>query len=156
VPDILAATRDGITIIDVSLAARLSAKPSLVAACEASAAAVASLGWSYTLVVGEEIDQILIKNLRWLMTCRREPWNLDAYADEVLDAADGATLAALTAAVGDPMDVRPVVFHLLWHQKLTANLRAPLSDDTPLFRAPSPDHDAPRPPVDLQWLRRSA
>ncbi|SEH03628.1 hypothetical protein SAMN05444920_14042 [Nonomuraea solani] len=39
-------------------------------------------------------------------------------------------LMAGACAVGDPIRVLPMLFHLLWHQVLTVDLRFPLSESS--------------------------
>ncbi|MEU2310444.1 hypothetical protein ABZ596_00910, partial [Streptomyces albidoflavus] len=58
-------------------------------------------------------------------------------AEAVVTAARGAE------AVGDPIEVLPVVFHALWHGLVTADLEAPLHERVLVgpagWRDPGPD-----------------
>ena len=45
------------------------------------------------------------------------------------------------AAVGDPMAVLPVLFHLMWRHALTADLAARLTAETPVVARAAPGGD---------------
>jgi hypothetical protein len=66
-------------------------------------------------------------NLRWLAGYRHPRHDLPGLAEALRAAfADPAPLLAGAEAVGDPVAVLPVLFHLLWWQVLVADLSAPL------------------------------
>ena len=83
------------------------------------------MGWEYRLVGAP--DPIVTANLRWLAGYRH-PRHSVAGSVEALWAAfaEPAPLLAGAEAVGYPIAVLPVLFHLLWCQELTADLSMPL------------------------------
>ncbi|WP_131784540.1 TnsA-like heteromeric transposase endonuclease subunit [Protofrankia symbiont of Coriaria ruscifolia] len=92
-------------------------------------------GWSYRLV--GYLDGARVTNLRWLAGYRHprfgEPSGLTAAVATAF--AVPAPLTRQAATVGDPIAVLPVVFHLLWRGRLTADLSVPLSDRTLVRRS---------------------
>ena len=92
------------------------------------------LGWEYRLVAG--LDPVLLGNLRWLSGYRHLRPDVPAVAASLLQAfATPMPLLAGAESVGDSIAVLPVLFHLLWRQRLTADLSVPLGEATPLVSA---------------------
>lgn len=88
-----------------------------------------NLGWKYRLLGAP--DQVLVANMRWLAGYRHPRYDLPEIAEALRRTyTTGARLIAGACAVGDPLAVLPVVFHMLWRHELTANLSMPLHDQT--------------------------
>lgn len=94
-----------------------------------TAAACSRIGWDYR-VVGEP-DPVWAANLRWLSGYRHPRFG-DEQLGELLFAllAYPQPLGWAARQIGDPIRVRPVLFHLLWRGRLTADLGRPLSEAT--------------------------
>ncbi len=91
------------------------------------------LGWEYRLVAG--LDPVLLGNLRWLSGYRHPRHDVPAVAASLLQAfATPLPLLAGAQTVGDSIAVLPVLFHLLWQQRLTTDLSVPLGEATQLVR----------------------
>ncbi|WP_426513009.1 TnsA-like heteromeric transposase endonuclease subunit [Dactylosporangium sp. McL0621] len=83
------------------------------------------MGWEYRLVGAP--DPIVTANLRWLSGYRHPRHELPGLAVAFRAAfAEPVPLLAGAEAVGDPIAVLPVLFHLLWRHDLTADLSVPL------------------------------
>lgn len=100
------------------------------------AAAGAQVGWEYRQV--SRIDAVLMANLRWLAGYRHPRCGHGVHADALREAfAVSRPLADGIAEIGDPLAVRPTLFHLMWSGALLADLRAGvLSHDTVVTIAP--------------------
>jgi hypothetical protein len=102
-----------------------------------TAAACSVIGWDFR-VVGEP-DPVWSANLRWLAGYRHP-----RFGDEQLEAvllelfADARPLAEAAAKAGDPIRVRPVLFHLLWRGRLAGDLSRPLGETTILAACADP------------------
>lgn len=128
-PDFFVRRRDGSAlVIDVRDDARISAADQ--DAFDRSASACESVGWGYRRVGA--LDPVLRANLRWLSGYRHPRVLRASVADQLLGVfAQARPLMAGVLAVGTPLVVLPVLFHLLWHGKLSADLdAAALCDDT--------------------------
>lgn len=95
-----------------------------------SASTCAAVGWDYRRVGA--LDPVLRANLRWLSGYRHQRVLRIGLADQLAEVFAGVRpLMAGVLAVGTPLVVLPVLFHLLWHGRLAADLNdEPLSDDT--------------------------
>lgn len=77
--------------------------------------------WDHLLVTGH--DPVWIENLRWLAGYRQPRHHRAAVADALVAAfAEPGPLVATVAAVGEPIAVLPVLYHLLWNRQLHADL----------------------------------
>ena len=93
-----------------------------------TAAACSRIGWDYRLA--GEPDPVWAANLRWLAGYRH-PRFADANIEEPLVALfTGAQPLSAARQAGDPIRVRPVLFHLLWRGRLSADLTVPLGETT--------------------------
>jgi len=100
-----------------------------VAKFEATARACALVGWEYRLVGAAE--EIATANVRWLAGYRHLRHHLPEVAKSLRRVFSTPTpLLAAAEAVGDPIAVLPVLFHLMWRHELTADLSAPLHPAT--------------------------
>ncbi|CRK55295.1 hypothetical protein [Alloactinosynnema sp. L-07] len=100
-------------------------------AFEATAAACAVLGWRYE-VVGA-VEPVLMGNTRWLAGYRHPRHDLPVVSAALREVfTEPVGLVAGAEAVGDPIAVLPVLFHLLWRRDLAVDLSRPLTPDTPV------------------------
>lgn len=102
-----------------------------------TAAACSVIGWDFR-VVGEP-DPVWAANLRWLAGYRHP-----RFGDECLEAvllrlfACPQPLGEGARQAGDPIRVRPVLFHLLWRGRLSGDLGRPLGETTVLTACADP------------------
>jgi hypothetical protein len=132
-PDYFARRVDGCAVVvDCRPVERRPARD--MAKFDATRRACELLGWEYRLVGAP--DPIATANLRWLAGYRH-PRHAVAGLTEALWVvfAEGAPLMAGAEAVGDPIAVVPVLFHLLWRQDLVADLSVPLHPATTVTSA---------------------
>ncbi|MGP4105146.1 TnsA-like heteromeric transposase endonuclease subunit [Nonomuraea sp. KM90] len=125
-PDFFARTADGTALVidcrpverrDVRSAESFSV---MGRACELA-------GWAYRLV--GELEPTRAANLRWLAGYRHRRHGETGMVPAVVAAFTvPGPLLAQAATVSDPIEVLPVVFHLLWTGQLTTDLSRPLSD----------------------------
>jgi hypothetical protein len=129
-PDFFARRADGsAVVVDCRPVERRPARD--VAKFEATRRACALLGWEYRLVGAP--DPIATANLRWLGGYRHRRHNLPGLAAALRAAfAEPAPLMSGAEAVGDPIAVLPVLFHLLWCHELVADLSVPLHPAAPV------------------------
>jgi len=127
-PDYFVRQRDGTAVVlDVRPDERI--KPRDAAAFEITAAACARVGWSYRRLGAPE--PVLVANVRWLAGYRHPRHGLGEVVVALRAAfAEPAALMDGAEAVGDPIAVLPVLFHLLWRQQLAADLSRPLDAGT--------------------------
>jgi hypothetical protein len=94
-----------------------------------TAAACRIIGWDYR-VVGEP-DPVWAANLRWLSGYRHPRFGDERLEELLLTIfARPQPLAQAARQAGDPIRVRPVLFHLLWRGRLSADLGHPLGETT--------------------------
>ena len=80
-----------------------------------------------------------VANLRWLAGYRHP-----RFGDEQLEAtlleifASPQPLGVAAPQAGDPIRVRPVLFHLLWRGRLRGNFSRPLGETTVLTTCADP------------------
>lgn len=105
-----------------------------------TAAACSHIGWDYRLV--GEPDPVWAANLRWLAGYRHPRFG-DEHLEGLLVSlfASAQPLSAARQA-GDPIRVRPVLFHLLWRGRLSADLGRPLGETTILTAGADPVEEA--------------
>ena len=105
-----------------------------VAKFDATASACAQIGWEYQLLGAAE--PIVAANVRWLAGYRHPRHDVPEIAGELRQVfATPTELHAGAAAVGDPIAVVPMLFHLMWRGELVADLSVPLHDATLARRA---------------------
>lgn len=96
-------------------------EPEDAAKFAATAVACARVGWGYERV--GVIGPVLAASLRWLSGYRHPRVRREPVAEclrAVFSRPQG--LLAGVRAVGDPIAVLPVLFHLLWHRELAVDL----------------------------------
>jgi hypothetical protein len=134
-PDFFARAADGSgVVIDCRPENRI--KPRDAAAFAATERACALADWSFRLITGH--DQTWMNNIRWLAGYRHRRHLLEPAASDLLAAfsqplalGDGAALA------GDPIAVLPVLFHLMWSGRLSADLSERLEITTTVAARPA-------------------
>lgn len=100
-----------------------------VAKFEATAATCARIGWEYQLLGAAE--PVAAANVRWLAGYRHPRHDVPEVAGVLREVfATPIGLRAGAGAVGDPMAVLPVLFHLLWRGELVVDLSMPLHEAT--------------------------
>ncbi|WP_425582283.1 TnsA-like heteromeric transposase endonuclease subunit [Streptomyces synnematoformans] len=123
-PDYFVRRRDGTAVVlDVRPDDRIEPEDAVKFA--ATAAACALVGWDFERV--GVLDPVLAANLRWLSgyrhpRVRREPTATGLRAAFTRPRG----LLAGARAVGDPIAVLPVLFHLVWCRELAVDLEAGL------------------------------
>jgi hypothetical protein len=125
-PDYFARRCDGSVIVfDCRPRGRIKARDQ--EAFDATAAACRLVGWDYEVVDG--LDPIIVANVRWLSGYRHPRYHGIAMATKVLDVLGSGPSGVLETAkaVGDPLVVLPVVYHLMWRQVLVADLAVPMN-----------------------------
>jgi len=84
--------------------------------------ACAQVGWGFERTGGP--GAVLAANVRWLAAHRHRRCHEPRIAEALLAVLSRpAPLMAAAEAVGDRLGVLPVLFHLMWRQVLTADLR---------------------------------
>ncbi|MEU1556979.1 TnsA-like heteromeric transposase endonuclease subunit [Streptomyces scabiei] len=123
-PDYFVRRRDGSAVVlDVRPDDRIESEDAVKFA--ATAAACAVVGWDFERV--GVLDPVLAANLRWLSGYRHPRVRREPVAAELRAAfARPRGLLAGVGAVGDPIAVLPVLFHLLWCRELAVDLEAGL------------------------------
>jgi hypothetical protein len=136
VPDFLFRTLDGRAIVTDCRPVKRSDEDFRYKAA-VTAAACRVIGWEFRLA--GEPDPVWAANLRWLAGYRHPRFGDEHLEAVLLDLFTEARLLGETAVqVGDPIRVRPVLFHLLWRGCLTADLSRPLGDSTILVACADP------------------
>jgi hypothetical protein len=102
-----------------------------------TAAACGLIGWDFQ-VVGEP-DPVRAANLRWLAGYRHPRFGNEDLEAELLGLfAEARPLAETACQAGDPIRVRPVLFHLLWRGDLVGDFTRPLGEATLLTACADP------------------
>jgi hypothetical protein len=119
-PDFFARRVDGVgVVIDCRPADRIGPGDREVFA--ATELVCRSVGWEFRLVTGH--DPVWLGNVRWLAGYRQARFRREPVASALIAAfAQPAPLAATAGAVGDPIAVLPVAYHLLWSAALSTDL----------------------------------
>jgi len=106
-----------------------------------TAAACGVIGWEYRVAV--EPDPVWPANLRWLSGYRHPRFG-DEQLEELLITlfACPQPLGQAAQRAGDPIRVRPVLFHLLWRGRLSADLGRPLGETTVVTAVADPGEAA--------------
>jgi hypothetical protein len=121
-PDFFARLGDGTAVV-VDIRADDQIPPQDAAVFATTAQACTSVGWTYRRVGG--VDPVLAANLRWLAGYRHPRCLQPQRAAELRQVlAQPRSLMDGVLAVGDPIAVLPVLFHLLWHRWLVGDLTA--------------------------------
>jgi hypothetical protein len=134
VPDVLLVGRDGgVTVVDVKASSRL-ADPDVRAQFSWTRRLAGLRGWEFEVWSGA--DRVLLDNVRFLAGYRRNRVIAAKLAPVVLEVASGQpTVGSIERALSGRHPcvlVRPVVLHLLWTGRLSADLTRPLGADTPV------------------------
>lgn len=131
IPDFLALIEGTAWLLDVKPAGRIKTKDALRFAAAERAASAA--GWRYSVVAGWRRQ--VMTNIDTLSAQRRplvdrlglEPLLMDSVRDRPLRLADLAERTPLPAVA------RAHAIHLLWHRRLTMDLRQPVGDGTWIY-----------------------
>jgi hypothetical protein len=135
VPDYFARLRDGRgVVIDVRPDDRIPERDAEVFAVTARACALA--GWEFRRA--GEADRVLAANVRWLSRYRHPRCGDEAVEAALMEAFTGAVpLFEGAAPAGDRLRVLPVLFHLMWRGRLTADLAGGVLGPVTVVRAAS-------------------
>ncbi|MFE7705819.1 TnsA-like heteromeric transposase endonuclease subunit [Streptomyces sp. NPDC057486] len=119
-PDYFVRRRDGRAVV-LDVRPDDLVEPEDAAKFAATAAACTRVGWGYERV--GVIGPVLAANLPWLSGYRHPRVRREPVAEclRAVFALPQGLLAGVRA-VGDPIAVLPVLFHLLWHRELTVDL----------------------------------
>ncbi|MEV6256822.1 TnsA-like heteromeric transposase endonuclease subunit [Nocardia sp. NPDC051929] len=129
-PDYFARRADGSAIV-VDCRPENRRGPRDLAAFEMTRRACDLVGWEYRLLGMP--DPVFTANLRWLAGYRHTRYLRTGVAQRLRAAfAEPAALMDGAQVVGDPIAVLPVLFHLIWHHQLTADLSRSLRAVTPV------------------------
>ena len=138
VPDFLLMTEQGPVVVDVKPLARL-ANPRIRFTLDWTRKLVEGRGWRYE--VWSEPPATELGNIRFLAGFRNPRCFDETFLEEVRqrDLSATALCEALSADFGRPPAlVRSAVFHLVWTQYLTVDMREPLTRSTILMKGPRP------------------
>jgi hypothetical protein len=126
IPDFFVRHADGrASVVDVKPRARVSERDRVVFA--AVREACAEVGWSHR--VRHEPAALLLRNVEWLAGYRRQVCDNPRIARVLLGACYSPTpLGEVAAAYPVAEQARPVLFHLLWRQRIACDLSMRLSD----------------------------
>lgn len=131
VPDYFARRQDGsAVVVDVRPDDRIPERDAekfavTAAACEAA-------GWGYRR--SGDLDPVLAENVRWLSRYRHRRFLVPEVAAVLLEAfAGGRALFDGAGLAGDRLRTLPVLYHLIWHRELAADLSAPLGTATAVW-----------------------
>jgi hypothetical protein len=140
VPDLFCRMLDGGGVVtdrrQVSKAGQGSRNKSAI-----TSAACSVIGWDFRIAA--EPDPVWAANLRWLAGYRHP-----RFADQRLEVmllelfACPRPLGEAARQAGDPIRVQPVLFHLLWRGRLSADLGRPLGETTLLTACADPLEEA--------------
>jgi hypothetical protein len=127
-PDFFARKADGTAVVtDVRPDEQIPAKDAGVFAVTAQACGDA--GWEYQRA--GDLDPVLVANVRWLSRYRHRRCLVPEVETVLLEAfAGGRGLFEGAGLAGDRLGVLPVLFHLMWHRQLAADLTVPLAAST--------------------------
>ncbi len=131
VPDYFVRRRDGsAVVVDVRPDDRIPERDAgtfavTAAACEAAGCEYRRSG---------DLDPVLVANVRWLSRCRHPRCLVPGVAAVLLEAfAGGRALFEGAELAGDRLRILPVLFHLMWQRRLTADLSVPLGTATAVW-----------------------
>jgi hypothetical protein len=131
IPDFVYETTNGeVRLINVKPTVFLE-RPDNIADFALADAAAEQLGWQRVM---SELNPFYIDNLQWLSAYRDVPHQSEVLSKKILaNLKQPTSLANVILEVGDAFLVKPVVFHLLWHQQLYTNLEQQFSLQMPLW-----------------------
>lgn len=129
-PDYFARRRDGSALV-VDCRPDERVKPRDAVAFAATARVCELLGWEYRRVGAP--DPIMTANVRWLSGYRHPRHHRPVLAAALREVfATPTALLVGAEAVGDPLAVLPVLFHLLWRRQFAVDLAVPLHPLVPV------------------------
>ena len=134
VPDFFARYADGsAVVVDVRLDDQIG--PDDARTFAKSEITCGEIGWEYRRV--GSVDPVLLANMRWLSGYRHPRVLRAGIATELIAVFSAARpLLRGVREVGDPIHVLPVLYHLLWHGRLVADVGTePLSETTMIAAA---------------------
>jgi hypothetical protein len=128
-PDIFLRHVDGTGHVrDVKAEAMLN-EPDVTLQAERTEALCGEIGWSYDMVGAP--DKQRVRNLEWLAAYRRHHHADLGLTDQIVHLCrNPLTVEQVAAATRAPEAATAALFHLAWQQRITFNLRAPLTSGT--------------------------
>lgn len=97
-------------------------------------ATLSAFGFEYAVMGPPE--KVPFTNVQFLRQHSRPVHDPHGWADQLVDACTQPTpIGALAAAVGPVTFVKPVLFHLLWHNRLFVNIEERFTNNTLVWRA---------------------
>jgi hypothetical protein len=125
-PQLMARLKDGTGLL-VDCVGRGGPSARLAKRARVVAAAAQAAGWGYRLAGPP--DPVMVANVRWLAGYRHPRYAAGARMPALAEAF-GSPRPAVEAVreLGDPIAVRPAVFHALWRGVLRVRLDEPLHE----------------------------
>ena len=141
-PDLLIVRAGRPRVVEDVKPAQFHGSPKLQRAFEAAREALAPIGVEFRLWAPPETT--VVRNVQYLAGYRHPPSGLTASLEAILAALRQRphTLAELAERTGPAALTRPVIYHLIWAHRITADLSQPLSQTTLLSRTRQPGEAA--------------
>ena len=141
-PDLLIVRAGRPRVVEDVKPAQFHGSPKLQRAFNAAREALTPIGVEFRLWAPPETT--VVRNVQYLAGYRHRPSGLMTHVDDILAALRERphTLADLAERTGTAALTRPVIYHLIWAHRITADLTQPLSHGTRLARTPQPGEAA--------------
>ena len=136
-PDLLIVRAGRPRVVEDVKPAQFHGSPKLQRAFNAAREALTPIGVEFRLWAPPETT--VVRNVQYLAGYRHRPSGLMTHVDDILAALRERphTLADLAERTGTAALTRPVIYHLIWAHRITADLTQPLSHGTRLARDPA-------------------
>ena len=136
VPDYLVERPGGPDLVVDVKPTRRAAEPKTKRVLEVTREMCGEVGWDYEVFTGED-EPVFVANVEWLSGFRRLPLMFNEVSRDVMSVArdGGATIGKIVGESSPPALSRPVIYHMLWRQSLSADLSNTLSDESVIHTA---------------------